>query len=80
MAYRTVTINGVHYEYVVGKKNTKVKGVSVFDNEVIGADIPQTCECCGESLNSIHGSTEYVKTGVTPGCVIRAIKSKLEQV
>lgn len=39
MSYRKIEVNDKIYEYVVGKVNTKIKGVGVFDNEEIAGRV-----------------------------------------
>lgn len=36
MSYRKITVNGKQYEFVVGKVNTKIKNVGVYENSKIG--------------------------------------------
>lgn len=36
MAYRKISVNGTTYEYMVGKRFLKIKGVGVFDKFVHG--------------------------------------------
>ena len=36
MSYRKITVNDKQYEYVVGKKYTKIKNIGFFKNEEIG--------------------------------------------
>lgn len=38
MTYRTITVSGVDYEYVIGKSCTKIKGFGVFQNNDIGVE------------------------------------------
>ena len=78
MSYRKITVNGQQYEYVVGKKNTKIKDIGVFDNEIIGESFDVICECCGESMNQLYNRTDLVATGVTPACISKVIREKLE--
>lgn len=33
MAYRRITVDGRNYEYVLGRKNLKVKGLGIFSRE-----------------------------------------------
>ena len=39
MAYRKIEVKGIKYEYVIGRSNTKIKGIGVFDNAKIGTSI-----------------------------------------
>lgn len=39
MSYRKITVDNKEYEYTVGKSNTKVKGVGVFNNADIGDSV-----------------------------------------
>lgn len=36
MSYRKITVNDKQYEFVVGKVNTKIKNVGVFENAKVG--------------------------------------------
>lgn len=48
MAYRKTEVNGKTYEYTVGRKFLKIKGIGTVDKETIGTKIEQRCECCDE--------------------------------
>ena len=36
MSYRKLEVDGKQYEYVIGKKNTKIRGGATYLNEAIG--------------------------------------------
>lgn len=55
MSYRKIEVDGVEYQYTIGKTHVKVRGLGVWSKEDIGDSVAKQCECCGESLEHLHG-------------------------
>lgn len=75
MGYRKVHINGTIYEYVVGKKSTKVIGMKPVDNKEIGTLVIDTCSCYAGDPEAT--CWYYEKWKVTPASVKKFICSKI---
>jgi len=79
MSYRKITVNGKSYEYVIGKTNTKIKGIGIFVNEKIAEGIAyyEECSCAAEGYeNCYEGDPEYLrgdKSAVTPSIIKQLI-------
>ena len=62
MAYRNITVDGVKYQYTIGKTATKIKGVGVVNNTVLGTPIDEK-----RIAVTPASVAEYIRTGtVTP--------------
>lgn len=80
MSYRNITVNDKQYKYAVGKVNTKIIGVGLFENAKIGELlwIPEYCECCGESLSALYSShVNQQKLTVSPRHIAAVIKASV---
>lgn len=66
MSYRKIEVNGMIYEYTVGKQNIKIKGVGAFPKEGNSYVIEETCECCGETISELSGEIGNISLAVTP--------------
>ena len=80
MSYRKITVNQQQHEYVIGKTHTKIKGIGVFQNDLIGERIaiPEYCECCNEPMSQLHSDWEDTdKLAVTPKHISQAIVNHL---
>lgn len=40
MSYRKIEVGGKEYEYTIGKRNVKIKGVGVYNRTDVGKPIP----------------------------------------
>ena len=59
MSYRKINVDGIEYQYVVGKTHTKIRGFkTVFENSKIGEMQYINCECCGERSDNIYDMSE----------------------
>lgn len=55
MSYRKIKVDGIQYEYVVGKTHVKIKGIGVWPKEEVGEKTARNCSCgCGESLDTLY--------------------------
>lgn len=78
MSYRTVTVDGKDYQYVVGKTHVKIRGLQAVLKEEVGKErkAPEYCECCGEPLSALY--SDYVppkRLQIHPEDVVAYIKS-----
>ena len=48
MAYRNITVNDKTYQYVIGKKFTKVVGIGSVTNSLIGLEVERVYEINGK--------------------------------
>lgn len=83
MSYRKINVDGIQYQYVVGKTHTKIRGFkTVFENSKIGDKQYMACECCGEPFDAIYDMSkktesekDYYRTiRVTPKNISNVIK------
>jgi len=56
MSYRNITVDGIKYQYTVGKTHVKIKGLGVWPKGEIGELFANLCECCGDPLDTIYSS------------------------
>lgn len=66
MSYRKITVNDKQYEYVIGKTNTKIKGVGLFLNSQVGSEV---VDCGGNFI-------EYVVTLRIVATLIKGSREK----
>lgn len=56
MGYRKITVDGVEYQYVVGKTHVKVRGMQAVPAEHIGELFDNLCPCCGEPEYELYNA------------------------
>jgi hypothetical protein len=81
MSYRSITVDGTKYQYVIGQTHVKVKGVDVWPKEEVGkkVTIHQQCECCGEWMSELYSShVDPQVLTVTPADVARKIRNNVQ--
>jgi len=73
MAYRNITVDGNKYQYTIGKSATKIKGVGVVVNSVIGTPV-------GDDKYAVTPAciAEYIRTGTVIHTEARKTKTKAE--
>ena len=73
MAYRNITVDGNKYQYTIGKSATKIKGVGVVFNNVIGTPV-------GDDKYAVTPAciAEYIRTGTVVHTEARKTKTKAE--
>lgn len=63
MSYRKINVDGIQYQYVVGKTHTKIRGFkTVFENSKIGDKQYVDCECCGEAFDLIYDMSKKTES------------------
>ena len=50
MGYRKITVDGVEYQYVIGRTHVKVHGMQAVPKEQVGELQPVYCRCCQMQL------------------------------
>jgi hypothetical protein len=80
--YRKIDVNGKTYEYVVGRnkeidptygKMLKIKGLGIWPASEVGKIDYRRCECCGDPLPDIYGTSEEYEVSVLPRHVRQVI-------
>lgn len=78
MSYRKITVDGIQYEYVVGKTHVKIKGIGVWPKEEIGEKAARICDCCGEPVDQLYSEEKLTEldyeTRVRPSHIAEKIK------
>lgn len=75
MSYRKITVNDKQYEYVIGKVNTKIKGIGLFENKKIG-DIESPRDDLGDSISDYDPNwREDAVYAVKPSTIRRLIEA-----
>lgn len=80
---RPITVNGVEYEFKIGKRFTKVVPSNakpfLFENKNYAILIDRVCDCCGVSISELYSKAsddrKYVSI-VTKQSVRKAILDK----
>ncbi len=74
MSYRKIEVDGIGYEYTVGRTHVKVKGLGVALTEDVGrkVDVVNYCDC-HPSCDVVESETK--KIAVQPADVARWIRS-----
>jgi hypothetical protein len=68
MTYRHITVDGITYQYTIGKQFTKIKSIGVVDNTILGTQIDETRVAVTPA-----SIAEYIRTGtVTPKPAVKA--------
>jgi hypothetical protein len=70
MAYREIDVDGKKYEYVIGRKNVKIKDIGIFLVAEIGAII---------NVEGTGWAQDEKKVAVTPAIITEVIKAHLKQ-
>jgi hypothetical protein len=73
MGYRKITVEGKEYQYVIGKSATKIKGIAVVNNCVIGTPISEDKYAVTPACVA-----EYIRTGTVVHTEERKTKTKDE--
>lgn len=58
MGYRKITVEGVEYQYTVGRTHVKIRGLGVWPKEEVGKLRDQHCKCCGEPMWAVYPKGE----------------------
>lgn len=77
MSYRNLTVDGVNYQYVIGKTHTKVKGVGVIENDKIHTFKWRFINPCGSKECSCESYEKRLIAVITPKCVAEYIEQKI---
>ena len=73
MGYRNITVDGKEYQYTIGRFATKIKGVAVIQNSIIG--IPAGDDKYAVTPRCI---AEYIRTGTVVHTEEQKVKTKDE--